>query len=100
MWISDIQLLEGLTDRADVVVCTGLVALIDDCIKSRFSLKGRRAKTPWTQTTEPSEPGFVGFDRSFGLFKSTVDFSKRRESSEQQAGLSSSGSGMRESPSP
>jgi hypothetical protein len=40
MWISDDDILKaGLTDVADVVVATGLVALVDDCIQRRFHRK-------------------------------------------------------------
>ncbi|KAI1321953.1 hypothetical protein F5Y16DRAFT_59073 [Xylariaceae sp. FL0255] len=36
MWISDQSLIDVQTDVADVVVSTGLMALVDDCIKSRW----------------------------------------------------------------
>jgi len=36
MWISDESLIDVQTDVADVVVATGLMALVDDCIKSRW----------------------------------------------------------------
>ncbi|TVY37104.1 hypothetical protein LSUB1_G004234 [Lachnellula subtilissima] len=39
MWISDHSVLEALTDVADVVVATGLIALVDDCIKHHFHSK-------------------------------------------------------------
>ncbi|KAI0132339.1 hypothetical protein BJ170DRAFT_243799 [Xylariales sp. AK1849] len=39
MWISDKSLVEAMTDVADVVVATGLVALVDDCIKERWGTK-------------------------------------------------------------
>jgi len=42
MWISDPSVIEALTDVADVIVATGLIALIDDCIKSHFHPKTRR----------------------------------------------------------
>ncbi|MCJ1284546.1 hypothetical protein MMC26_003879 [Xylographa opegraphella] len=41
MWISDEKTLRGLTDVADVIVATGLMALVDDCIKSRWHHKDR-----------------------------------------------------------
>ncbi|MCJ1479343.1 hypothetical protein MMC13_008028 [Lambiella insularis] len=41
MWISDNTLSHGQTDVADVIVATGLIALIDDCIKSRWHRKDR-----------------------------------------------------------
>ncbi|KAI1377536.1 hypothetical protein F4677DRAFT_444128 [Hypoxylon crocopeplum] len=39
MWISDKSLVDALTDVADVVVSTGLIALVDDCIKERWQTK-------------------------------------------------------------
>jgi hypothetical protein len=39
MWIHDQSILEALTDVADVIVATGLIALVDDCIKRRFHSK-------------------------------------------------------------
>ncbi|KAI9893314.1 MAG: hypothetical protein M1814_000444 [Vezdaea aestivalis] len=38
-WISDPSILSGLTDVADVIVSTGLVALVDDSIARRFHHK-------------------------------------------------------------
>ncbi|KAI1142245.1 hypothetical protein F5Y05DRAFT_409392 [Hypoxylon sp. FL0543] len=39
MWISDGSLIDAVTDVADVVVATGLIALVDDCIKERWQTK-------------------------------------------------------------
>jgi hypothetical protein len=39
MWISDQSVLEALTDVADVVIATGLITLVDDCIKRHFDRK-------------------------------------------------------------
>ncbi|KAH6718159.1 hypothetical protein BKA61DRAFT_298854 [Leptodontidium sp. MPI-SDFR-AT-0119] len=36
MWISDRSVLEAVTDVADVIIATGLIALVDDSIKSHF----------------------------------------------------------------
>ncbi|EON66142.1 hypothetical protein W97_05385 [Coniosporium apollinis CBS 100218] len=36
MWISDRRIIGGLTDISDVVVASGLIALVDDCIRRRF----------------------------------------------------------------
>jgi len=41
MWISDHSVLEALTDVADVIVSTGLIALVDDCIKRHFHSKSK-----------------------------------------------------------
>ncbi|KAL8957336.1 MAG: hypothetical protein Q9193_005364 [Seirophora villosa] len=39
MWISDAKILNGLSDVADVIVATGMIALVDDSIKSKFHQK-------------------------------------------------------------
>ncbi|KAI8961611.1 hypothetical protein F5Y11DRAFT_221762 [Daldinia sp. FL1419] len=39
MWISDQELLEAMTDIADIVVATGIMALVDDCIMERWQTK-------------------------------------------------------------
>ncbi|KAG7152480.1 hypothetical protein HYQ46_011674 [Verticillium longisporum] len=36
MWISDQSIIDAATNVADVVVATGLIALVDDCIKQRW----------------------------------------------------------------
>ncbi|KAI6779905.1 uncharacterized protein J7T54_001993 [Emericellopsis cladophorae] len=36
MWISDPKIVDAMTDVADVIVATGLVALVDDSIKARW----------------------------------------------------------------
>lgn len=41
MWISDQRIISRCTDVADVIVATGLLALVDDCIKSRWHRKDR-----------------------------------------------------------
>lgn len=41
MWISDAKISNGLTDVADVIVATGLIALVDDSIKSKFHQKNK-----------------------------------------------------------
>ncbi|KAL2887126.1 hypothetical protein HOO65_050247 [Ceratocystis lukuohia] len=39
MWISDNAILSELTDHADVIVATGLVSLVDDCIRAKWQKK-------------------------------------------------------------
>ncbi|KAK7981930.1 hypothetical protein PG988_004168 [Apiospora saccharicola] len=47
MWLSDKDLVNAMTDVADVVVSTGLMALVDDCIKERWDTrKARRISIP------------------------------------------------------
>ncbi|KAI4603177.1 hypothetical protein KJ359_005969 [Pestalotiopsis sp. 9143b] len=44
MWLSDEELVTAMTDVADVVVATGLMALVDDCIKQRWGAKGTQTQ--------------------------------------------------------
>ncbi|KAI1198086.1 hypothetical protein F5X97DRAFT_323869 [Nemania serpens] len=56
MWISDQSLIDAQTDVADVVVSTGLMALVDDCIKSRWQPpknRVRRFSLPDVEFTRP-----------------------------------------------
>ncbi|XDG09597.1 hypothetical protein ABKA04_009212 [Annulohypoxylon sp. FPYF3050] len=39
MWISDPEIVTATTDVADIIVATGLMALVDDCIKERWQTK-------------------------------------------------------------
>ncbi|KAH7161686.1 hypothetical protein EDB81DRAFT_641680 [Dactylonectria macrodidyma] len=36
-WISDSSIIDARTDVADVIIATGLISLVDDCIKKRFA---------------------------------------------------------------
>jgi len=42
MWIADESLVRGQKDVADVVIATGLIALVDDSIRARFRVKRTR----------------------------------------------------------
>ncbi|KAI9662888.1 MAG: hypothetical protein M1821_007935 [Bathelium mastoideum] len=39
LWITDEKIINSVTDASDVIVATGLIALVDDCIKRRFHSK-------------------------------------------------------------
>ncbi|KAL1865419.1 hypothetical protein VTK73DRAFT_5263 [Phialemonium thermophilum] len=39
MWIADEKVLQAQTDVADVIMATGLIALVDNCIKERWQTK-------------------------------------------------------------
>ncbi|CCF33893.1 hypothetical protein CH063_05992 [Colletotrichum higginsianum] len=59
MWISDRSVLDAVTDVADVIVATGLMALVDDCIKHRWQTKKiHRIPVPLTSRTVDVE--YVG----------------------------------------
>ncbi|KAG9238487.1 hypothetical protein BJ875DRAFT_39994 [Amylocarpus encephaloides] len=45
MWISDSSVVNSVTDVADVVIATGLVVLVDDCIKQHFRPKKQSSLT-------------------------------------------------------
>ncbi|KAF6798754.1 hypothetical protein CSOJ01_12678 [Colletotrichum sojae] len=52
MWISDRSIVKAVTDVADVIVATGLMALVDDCIKERWQTKKvHRIPVPLTSKT-------------------------------------------------
>jgi hypothetical protein len=88
MWISDNSVLEALTDVADVIVATGLIALVDDCIKRRFHSTSRHTH----QVGLPLTP--LKYDMEFVTPKAMVEhyLKKRRNSNgstkerEQQRG--------------
>ncbi|PNY28919.1 Uncharacterized protein TCAP_01160, partial [Tolypocladium capitatum] len=46
MWISDPSVVEAVTDVADVIVATGLMALVDDCIRERWPTKKAAPLSP------------------------------------------------------
>jgi len=60
MWISDKTVLEALTDVADVIIATGLIALVDDCIKRRFHSKPRHRQVGVPLTPLKVDMEFVG----------------------------------------
>ncbi|KJZ72989.1 hypothetical protein HIM_07561 [Hirsutella minnesotensis 3608] len=46
MWISDPSVVEAVTDVADIIVATGLMALVDDCIRDRWQVKNPAPPSP------------------------------------------------------
>ncbi|KLU82576.1 hypothetical protein MAPG_01648, partial [Magnaporthiopsis poae ATCC 64411] len=50
MWINDESVLDAMTDVADVIVATGLIALVDDCIKERWQTP-KMHRIPMTSRT-------------------------------------------------
>ncbi|KAF4928662.1 hypothetical protein CGCVW01_v001786 [Colletotrichum viniferum] len=55
MWISDRSVIEAVTDVADVIVATGLMALVDDCIKDRWQVK-KTHRNPLTSKSVSEGP--------------------------------------------
>ncbi|KAK1836460.1 hypothetical protein QBC39DRAFT_338148 [Podospora conica] len=52
MWLADETILDAVTDVADVIMATGLMALVDDCIKERWQpKKTHQIALPLTQRT-------------------------------------------------
>jgi len=74
MWISDESVLEALTDVADVIIATGLIALVDDCIKRHFHTQSKRTH----QVGVPLTP--LKYDVEFVSPKAMVQMFKRRNS--------------------
>jgi len=74
MWISDKSVLEALTDVADVIVATGLIDLVDDCIK-RLHSKRRRSH----QVSVPLTP--LKYDMEFVTPRAMVEHMFKRRNS-------------------
>ncbi|OAQ95330.1 hypothetical protein VFPFJ_01440 [Purpureocillium lilacinum] len=54
MWISDQSVVDAVTDVADVIVATGLIALVDDSIRERWPVKKKPAHvSPYLLPTKP-----------------------------------------------
>ncbi|KAK3398372.1 hypothetical protein B0T20DRAFT_206558 [Sordaria brevicollis] len=53
MWIADETIIDAVTDVADVIMASGLMALVDDCIKEKWqtSKKVHRIPLPLTHRT-------------------------------------------------
>ncbi|KAL6796669.1 hypothetical protein J3E68DRAFT_311530 [Trichoderma sp. SZMC 28012] len=54
MWINDSSIIEALTDVADVIIATGLIAVVDDSILSRWP-PAKKAGT-YTRPVTPARP--------------------------------------------
>jgi hypothetical protein len=76
MWISDKSVLEALTDVADVIISTGLITLVDDCIKRHFHSK---KPTQTRQMTVPLTP--LKLDMEFFGPKAMVSHMFKRRNS-------------------
>lgn len=50
-WIGDESVIGAVTDVADVIVATGLIALVDDCIKERWSRKKKSSSSSLSSST-------------------------------------------------
>jgi hypothetical protein len=56
LWISDQSIIDAATDVADVIVATGLIALVDDSIKERWS--GKKPAAARRNTVKFNTPNF------------------------------------------
>lgn len=74
LWISDKSLLEAVTDVCDVVVATGLIALVDDCVKRQFHAKQKNHY----QVAMPLTP--LKYEMEFVTPRAMVEMFKRRNS--------------------
>ncbi|KAK3312392.1 hypothetical protein B0H66DRAFT_397756 [Apodospora peruviana] len=59
MWIADETIVDAVTDVADVIMATGLMALVDDCIKERWQTK-KVHRIPVPMTSKTVNLGYVG----------------------------------------
>ncbi|KAH8808988.1 hypothetical protein F5884DRAFT_389620 [Xylogone sp. PMI_703] len=75
MWICDSSILEASSDVADVIVSTGLIALVDDCIKRHFHKHKKHVR----QVGVPLTP--LKVDMEFVSPKVMVEHMFRRRSS-------------------
>jgi hypothetical protein len=78
MWISDVKVLSALTDVADVIISSGLIALVDDCIKLRFNPKPKHTR----QVSVPLTP--LKMDLEYVGPKALVEHVFRRRNSEEK----------------
>lgn len=51
LWLTDESVINGMADISDVVVATGLMALVDDSIKRRWHSRRRRLLVPLSRST-------------------------------------------------
>lgn len=76
-WISDRGVLDAMTDVGDVIMATGLMALVDDCIKERWQTRAsriRRISVPLTHKTVDFElPGPKAFVQGLLSRRSTSE---------------------------
>ncbi|CAG8954808.1 hypothetical protein HYFRA_00004733 [Hymenoscyphus fraxineus] len=86
MWISDESVVEALGDVPDVIIATGLITLVDDCIKQRFNSKAKHTHTH--SVGVPLTP--LKYDMEFVSPKAMVEHMFKR--------TNSSGSSKGESP--
>ncbi|KAI5868595.1 hypothetical protein GGS23DRAFT_38691 [Durotheca rogersii] len=56
MWLSDQSLVDAATDVADIVIATGLIALVDNCIKERWQTKAKAKKPRRISLPLPTKP--------------------------------------------
>jgi hypothetical protein len=78
MWISNERVTSALTDVADVIVATGLIALVDDYIKRRFKPKPKHTR----HISVPLTP--LKMDFEYVGPKALVEHVFRRRSSEDR----------------
>ncbi|QPH09638.1 hypothetical protein C2857_000547 [Epichloe festucae Fl1] len=57
MWISDRSAVDAMTDVADVIVATGLAALVDDCIRQEWQSDQRNASETAPLRSAKTRPG-------------------------------------------
>ncbi|KAJ6444885.1 hypothetical protein O9K51_03286 [Purpureocillium lavendulum] len=61
MWISDPSVVDAMTDVADIIVATGLIALVDDSIRERWPLKKQAHVPPGNCVTMSDRPPQINY---------------------------------------
>lgn len=80
MWISDSSIIDAITDVADVIISTGLIALVDDCIKERWQAKKPSHRAIRNRTGDFNQSNPRSFMQSFFQRRHSEEHSSSRGS--------------------
>ncbi|KAM0562413.1 hypothetical protein ACHAPJ_002103 [Fusarium lateritium] len=80
IWISDSSIIDAITDVADVIISTGLISLVDDCIKERWQAKKPSHRAIRNNTSEVNHSNPRSFMHSFFQRRHSEEHSSSRGS--------------------
>ncbi|KAF4459960.1 hypothetical protein FALBO_13259 [Fusarium albosuccineum] len=80
MWISDSSIIDAITDVADVIIATGLISLVDDCIKERWQAKKPSHRAIRNRTGDFNQSNPRSFMQSFFQRRHSEEHSSSRGS--------------------
>ncbi|KAM5365747.1 hypothetical protein ACJZ2D_010879 [Fusarium nematophilum] len=80
IWISDSSVIDAITDVADVIIATGLIALVDDCIKERWQAKKPSHRAIRNRTGDFNQSNPRSFMQSFFQRRHSEEHSSSRGS--------------------